>query len=130
LIQHYGSLDALFGGLDQLEQTKIRGAKKLAGVLAQHRSDAELARKLVRVDTEVALDFTPEDLAWPGIDEKGVPALLRELEFGSLLAELTPSAQELPQASVNEEVRVETEGIGELLDVLKQQSSLSLHLGG
>jgi DNA polymerase-1 len=130
LIQHYGSLDALFGGLDQLEQTKIRGAKKLAGVLALHRSDAELARKLVRVDTEVALDFTPEDLAWPGIDEKGVAELLRELEFGSLLAELTPSAQELPQASVNEEVRVETEGIGELLDVLKQQSSLSLHLGG
>ena len=107
LMQSYGSLEAMFAGLDKLDQTKIRGAKKLAGLLRAHQHDVELARKLVRVDTDVALDLNPGDLAWPGIDEKGVADLLRELEFDSLLAELTPSAKELPQASVSEEVQAD-----------------------
>jgi DNA polymerase-1 len=130
LIQNYGSLEALFEGLGQLEQTKIRGAKKLAGVLTEHRGAAELARKLVRVDTEVPLDFTPGNLAWPGIDQQGVGELLRELEFGSLLAELTPSAKELPQASASEEVYAEGEALGAVLAALKQAPRLALHLGG
>jgi DNA polymerase-1 len=130
LIQNYGSLEALFTGLDKLEQTKIRGAKKLAGVLAAHQREVELARKLVRVDTDVMLDFKPGDLSWPGIDEKGVADLLRELEFDSLLTELTPSAKELPQASVSEEIRADGESLPAVLDGLKRASRLALHLAG
>jgi DNA polymerase-1 len=130
LMQSYGSLEALFSGLDKLEQTKIRGAKKLAGVLAAHQHEVELARKLVRVDTDVALDFQPEDLSWPGIDEKGVADLLRELEFDSLLTELTPSAKELPQARISEEIRVDGETLPAVLAGLKGASRLALHLGG
>jgi len=130
LVQHYGSLEAMFAGLDKLGQAKIRGAKKLAGVLADHQRDVELARKLVRVDTNVALDFKPDDLAWPGIDEKGVADLLRELEFGSLLTELTPSAKELPQASVSEEIRADGEALPAVLAGLQRASRLALHLGG
>jgi DNA polymerase I len=130
LMQNYGSLEALFSGLDTLEQTKIRGAKKLAGLLAAHQRDVELARKLVRIDTDVALDFKPSDLAWPGIDEKGVADLLRELEFGSLLTELTPSAKALPQASVSEEIRADGNLLPAALAQLKHVSRLALHLGG
>ncbi|MBV8055818.1 MAG: DNA polymerase I, partial [Deltaproteobacteria bacterium] len=130
LMQHYGSLEALFAGLDKLDETKIRGAKKLAGVLAAHQQDIELARKLVRVDTEVALDFKPGDLAWPGIDEKGVAGLLRELEFGSLLTELTPSAKELPQTRVSEEIHADSEALPAVLAGLRHASRLALHLGG
>ena len=130
LMQNYGSLEALFTGLDKLDQTKIRGAKKLAGLLAAHQRDVELARKLVRVETDVALDFNPPDLAWPGIDEKGVADLLRELEFDSLLTELTPSAKELPQASVSEELRADGETLPAVLSGLKRASRLALHLGG
>ncbi|MBV8773941.1 MAG: DNA polymerase I [Deltaproteobacteria bacterium] len=128
LMQNYRSLERLFAGLDKLEQTKIRGAKKLAGVLAAHQTDVELARKLVRVDTDVALDFQPSELAWPGIDEGGVAELLRELEFDSLLTELTPSAKELPQASVNDEVRAEGEILPTVLDGLRRASRIALHL--
>ena len=130
LMQNYGSLEALFTGLDKLDQTKIRGAKKLAGLLAAHQRDVELARKLVRVETDVALDFNPPDLAWPGIDETGVADLLRELEFDSLLTELTPSAKELPQASVSEELRADGETLPAVLSGLKRASRLALHLGG
>ena len=130
LMQNYGSLEALFSGLDKLDQTKIRGAKKLAGLLAAHQRDVELARKLVRVETDMALDFNPPDLAWPGIDEKGVADLLRELEFDSLLMELTPSAKALPQASVSEELRADGETLPAVLSGLKRASRLALHLGG
>jgi DNA polymerase I len=130
LIQNYGSLEALFAGLDKLDQTKIRGAKKIAGLLTAHQRDVELARKLVRIDTEVALDFKPEDLAWPGIDEKGVANLLRELEFDSLLSDLTPSAKALPQAGVTEEISIDRETLPAVLAELKRASRLALHLGG
>ena len=128
-MQNYGSLEALFSGLDKLDQTKIRGAKKLAGLLAAHQRDVELARKLVRVHY-VALDFNPPDLAWPGIDEKGVADLLRELEFDLSLTESTPSARELPQASVSEELRADGETLPAVLSGLKRASRLALHLGG
>jgi DNA polymerase-1 len=130
LIHHYGSLEALFAGLDSLDQAKVRGAKKLAGVLAAHQREVELARKLVRVDTDVTLDFSPGDLSWPGIDENGVAGLLRELEFDSLLSELTPSAKELPQASVSEEIPVDRETLPGALDRLTRGSGVTLHLGG
>jgi DNA polymerase I len=130
LMQSYGSLDALFAGLDKLDQTKIRGARKLAGLLKAHQPDVELARKLVRVDTDVALDLKPGDLVWPGIDQKGVADLLRELEFDSLLTELTPSAKELPQASVSEEIHADGETLAAALAGLKQASRLAFHLGG
>jgi DNA polymerase I len=130
LMQSYGSLEALFAGLDKLDQSKIRGAKKLASLLAEHQRDVELARKLVRIDPDVALDFEPGDLAWPGIDQKGVADLLRELEFDSLLTELTPSAKELPQASISEEVQADGETLPAVLTELTQASRLALHLGG
>jgi DNA polymerase-1 len=130
LIHHYGSVEALFAGLDSLDQAKVRGAKKLAGVLAAHQREVELARKLVRVDTDVTLEFKPSDLSWPGIEENGVAELLRELEFDSLLSELTPSAKELPQASVSEEIPADRETLPAVLDRLSRGSCVTLHLGG
>jgi DNA polymerase I len=130
LIQHFGSIEAMFTGLDQLEQTKIRGAKKLAGVIAEHRNEVDLARKLVRIDTDVPLALEPGDLAWPGIDDKAVADLLREMEFGSLLAELTPSAKTLPQASTSAELTVGAESLDQVIDDLKRAQRLALHLGG
>jgi DNA polymerase-1 len=129
LIQHYGSLEALFAGLDTLDRAKVRGTKKLASVLAAHQRDVELARKLVRIDIDVALDYKPADLSWPGIDHDGVAELLRELEFDSLLSELTPSARELPQASASEEIATDRETLPSVLDGLARASYVTLHLG-
>ena len=97
LIRHFGSLEKLFENLDRLEETGIRGAKKLGALIAEHRGDVELARKLVRIDVDVPLAIEPEELGWPGVDERVSAELLRELEFGSLLAELAPSQRTLPR---------------------------------
>ena len=130
LIRHYGSVEALFAGLDRIEETKLRGAKKLAGVILEHRADVELARKLVRIETDVPLEVAPEDLLWPGIGDQAVADLLRELEFNTLFAELTPSAKSLPASSAVEEVRVEKERVAEVVAELARAPHLALNFDG
>jgi DNA polymerase I len=127
LIQHFGSLEGLFAGLDRIEETNIRGAKKLRTLIAEHRGDVELARKLVRIDTEVALQLTPEDLGWPGLDEKALADLMRELEFNTMLAELTPAQRALP-ASSNTQIRVGRDELPAILADLARAPRLTLHL--
>jgi len=56
LIAHFGSLDKLFARLGTIEETGLRGAKKITALLTAHKADAELARKLVRIDTDAPVD--------------------------------------------------------------------------
>jgi DNA polymerase-1 len=128
LIRYYGSLEALFAGLDRIEETKIRGAKKFAGLIAENRADVELARKLVRIDTQVPLSLTPADLEWPGIDHRAVADLLRELEFGSLLAELTPAEAAIPKIEGDAEIRVDADRLDAVIKELRAAPRLSLDL--
>ena len=97
LIKHFGSLDKLYAGLAEVETIPgLRGAKRIAVLLAEHRASAELARKLVSIDATAPVEADVSALDWPGIDERAVSELLRELEFNSLLSELTPAQATLP----------------------------------
>jgi DNA polymerase-1 len=99
LIRHFGSLENLFAGLDRIEQSGIRGARRIGELIARHRNDVELARKLVRIDTNLKLDLDLNDLRPAGIDQKAAAQLFRELEFGSLLNELAPAEANIPLAT-------------------------------
>jgi len=127
LIQHYGSLEAMFAGLDRIEETNIRGAKKLRTLITEHRGDVELARKLVRIDTDVALQLAPDALVWPGWDEKELADLMRELEFNTMLAELTPAQRALPTSSA-EQFRVGHDELPAVLADLARAPRIALHL--
>jgi DNA polymerase-1 len=127
LIQEFGGVDNLYRDLAKVEQSKIRGAKKVAALLAEHRPAVELARKLVRIDTEVPLDLEPEDLAWTGIDQKALADLLRELEFSSLLQELAPSAATIPVRS-GEEIEVGEQNLPAVIEELKRARRIALDL--
>ncbi len=128
LIQEFGSLDNLYENLAKVEESKkIRGAKKVAALLAEHRDSAMLSRKLVTIDCEVPLDLGPEDFAWEGIDEKALSDILRELEFTSLLQELTPSEAAIP-VRTGEEIEVTEETLTSTLEELKRAPRLSVHL--
>ena len=127
LIQKFGSLDQLLANLDQLEHSDIRGAKKLGPLIAQHRADVELARKLVRIDTDVPIALEIDDLDFHGVDQTATAELLRELEFNSLLQELTPSEARLP-ASAAQEITVTAEGLGRARQELERSPRLALHL--
>jgi DNA polymerase I len=127
LIQHYGSLEAMFDGLDRIEETGVRGAKKLRTLIAEHRGEVELARKLVQIETNVALELTPDDLSWSGFDEKALGDLMRELEFNQMLAELTPAQRAAP-ASSTEEIHVTRDDLPAVLKDLAKAPRLALNL--
>jgi DNA polymerase I len=127
LIKKFGSIRELYANLDKLDSAGIRGAKKVAELLAQHRADVELALKLVRIDTNVPLDVAPDALAWPGIDEAQVTELLRELEFTSLLAELAPSQAAARPREAAELVTVTAAGVSTVVEELNGAARIALN---
>jgi len=96
LVQKFGGVKEIYENLDRIEESGIRGAKKIAGLLGEHRAAVDLARRLVRIDTDVPLSVAPDEFAWRGVDERAAAELLRELEFHSILREISPSQVELP----------------------------------
>jgi len=127
LIAKFGSLDELLGNLDRLEQSDIRGAKKLRGLIEEHREGALLARRLVKLATEVPLEVGPSQLDYRGIDEKAAAELMRELEFTSLIRELAPSEAQLPQAA-SAEIAVGGDELGAALEALRAAPRIALNL--
>ncbi len=95
LLKKFGSLANLLRRLDELEAGDLPGGKKLAALIAGNRPNLELARKLVRIDTDAPINVEPQELGFAGldrIDRDALSALAQELEFHSLLRELAPSA--------------------------------------
>jgi DNA polymerase I len=130
LIKHFGSMDKLYADLAAVETIPgLRGAKRVAALLAEHRDSAELARKLVSIDTAAPVETEVDQLDWPGIDERAVSDLLHELEFHSLLNELTPAQAALPMGSARErEHEVERGEVAELVARLARAPRLALYL--
>lgn len=130
LIKHFGSLDQLYAHLAAVEAIPgLRGAKRIATLLAEHRADAELARKLVSIDTSAPVEAEVDQLDWPGIDQRAVSELLRELEFHSLLNELTPAEAALPRGGARaREHEVKSGELAALIERLKRAPRLAFHL--
>ena len=131
LIQKFGGIKELYENLERIEETGIRGAKKIAALLGEHRASVDLARKLVRIDTEVALSVAPDEFAWVGVDEKLAAELLRELEFHSIIGEISPSQVELPgfeSTTSAPAVAVAGEDLIAALDHLKQAPRIAIDL--
>jgi 5'-3' exonuclease len=70
----------------------VRGAAKLAGVLAERRADAMLYRDLTTLRRDVPLAESLDDLRWRGVIMEEFEPLCHELGFDSLLARNLPSA--------------------------------------
>jgi DNA polymerase I len=127
LIKSFGSVQKLYGNVAAVEATSIRGAKKIAALLTAHRADVELARRLVSIDTDVPVEAEVEQLSWPGIDEPAVSELLRELEFNSLLAELTPAQTTLPLGGGRER-EINSAEVAALVERLRRGPRLAIYL--
>src|ERR1700689_1430725 len=52
LIKHCGSLEVLLAHPEMIEEAGIKGAKRIAGLIEQHRGDGELARQALRINTD------------------------------------------------------------------------------
>jgi DNA polymerase-1 len=112
LLQHFGSLEALYQRLGEVAQVPMRGAKQLAPKLEQHKDAAFLSRRLATIHCAVDLPLGPRDLAMRTPDKVKLKELYarfgfktwgRQLEEGgdeapSPKAPSTPSGAPLPAA--------------------------------
>jgi DNA polymerase-1 len=85
LIQQFQSLENLYARLDEIEQMKLRGAKKVRENLEKGKDDAFLSRSLATAKRDVPLETRLEDLKFTGFDLDKSRALFTELEFSNLI---------------------------------------------
>src|SRR6204780_2434582 len=130
VIQKFGSVKGIYENLDRIEESGIRGAKRIAGLLAEHRTAVHLARQLVRIDTDVPLTVDHAEFAWQGVNEKAAAELLRELEFHSIMREISPSQADLPglESTAKPAATVSGADLAEALKALASAPRLAVDL--
>lgn len=90
LIARFGSIEHLLSRLDELAAAKdIRGAKKLAAVLAEHADIARLSRDLATVRRDVPVDCTLEDFRYRVPDANALRPIFTRLGFQKLVRDLS-----------------------------------------
>lgn len=83
LLQRFGNLDRLYGQLDALPQSGIRGAARLMATLREHEQQVALARRVLRIHCDIPLRVSMQDLAWRGVRARAMSRLFNELGFGA-----------------------------------------------
>lgn len=105
LIEHFGSLENLYEGLDGIADLGLRGAAGIRKKLEAGKEDAWQSRLLatIRQDVEVALeDFQREDP-----DREALAKLCSELEFEKILGEILGPDREAVEVAPVEQVSAE-----------------------
>jgi DNA polymerase-1 len=87
LISTYGSLDALLAHAPDVSNKKYREA------LLNHADEAHSSRELLRIHTNVPVEFTLAELKYRGPSPAECYALFSELGFTTLVVEYAPTAQ-------------------------------------
>jgi len=88
LVQRIGPVEAILEHLDLVEQSGLRGAKKLRETLAREAETARLSKTLATIDRDLPLRLDMDALCWSGADRDELRALLIDLEMHSLLRDL------------------------------------------
>lgn len=87
LIQKYGSVENIYRNLDELPE-KIRNS------FTEGQEQIALSRKLVKIDTDVAIEYDTDDLKLETPHFERIKELFNKYEFSSLIRTL-PSLREL-----------------------------------
>jgi len=97
LMGQWGNIEHLLENLDQIKKPKLRES------LEKEKEIARLSRSLATIDTDCPIDFNLEtyQISTPNMEQL-VP-LLEELEFSSLLKEITRNYDRLPIESAAQE---------------------------
>jgi 5'-3' exonuclease len=85
LLQHFGSLEAIYGNLHRVHEVNVRGSKTLAAKLDTHRAAAMLARQLTGIACDAPIE-NAETLLQPAAPKLGdINALFDEAGIGTAL---------------------------------------------
>jgi len=85
LLQHFGSLEAIYGNLHRVHEVNVRGSKTLGAKLDTHRDAAMLARQLTGIACDAPIE-NAEKLLQPAAPKLGdINALFDEAGIGTAL---------------------------------------------
>ncbi len=101
LLQHFGSLEALYERLSEVAQVPMRGAKQLAPKLEQHKDAAFLSRRLATIHCAVDLPLGPHDLSMRAPDKAKLKALYARFGFKTWGRQLEEGGDETPSPKAN-----------------------------
>ena len=85
LLDHFGSLDEIYGNLDRVHEVTVRGAKTLGAKLEQHRDAAMTARQLTGIACDAPIEEHFAGLIRKRPDLGAVNALYDEANIGTAL---------------------------------------------
>ncbi len=85
LMEHFGSIDALYSRLDEIDGLGLRGAARIRQQLEGGEADARRSRELATVRRDVEVGVAIEALAAGEPDRAEIAVLASELEFARLL---------------------------------------------
>ncbi|MDH3977364.1 MAG: hypothetical protein OEU86_02525 [Gammaproteobacteria bacterium] len=85
LLQHFDSIDELYGNLDSVPNVNIRGAKTLGPKLAEHRDQVHMCRELTRIRRDVPLPEHDSILERQPPDLDQLNSLYNDIGFGESL---------------------------------------------
>lgn len=88
LLAHFGDLDALMARLHEVPDSGLRGAKRLAALLAEHRDTVALARRLTVIATDAPVPADPAALLRGEIDRPALERLFQQAGIGARLRAL------------------------------------------
>lgn len=88
LISEFGTVDNIYKNIDKVSSDSLK--KKLV----ESKEIAELSRELVILDRDVPVELDPEDSTIKEPDIAKLAELYREFEFGKLLQEVAPKAEQ------------------------------------
>jgi DNA polymerase-1 len=96
LLQQFGTLEAIYEHLDEVESTRFRNA------LEKGRDAALLSQRLAQIVTDVPLDFDLEACRTHDYEREAVAGLFRKLEFRTLVGRLpgVPEGEEGAQMAL------------------------------
>lgn len=85
LLNQFGSLDAVYAGLEKVSALPFRGAKSVQTALEKARDQAYLSQRLARIALDAPVELGSEALARQPIDRAWLVELCDRLQFGEAI---------------------------------------------
>jgi DNA polymerase-1 len=85
LMQHFRDLEDLYGHMDRLQQTNLRGVARLREALRDGKETAFLSRDLATIKKNVPIQIDLEQLRFKGSSRDKMRSLFAELGFNNLV---------------------------------------------
>ena len=106
LLQGIGSMAQIYANLDKVAELPIRGAKKLGEKLLAEKDMADLSYALATIKTDVALAFSPQELALGDSNNDALIEYFGRYEFKRWLSEVMNGADSLRDVVIINELLV------------------------